>query len=233
MARILVQPDLQAPFHHIDSVPFLLAVNDKFKCNEWVNIGDEVDFHTESGKYKPDPDGMGFREEFEGAVRLLKQLYGIWPRMKVCVSNHTVRPLKKAFNAGIPSVFLKTYSEFLQAPPGWKWADEWEIDDILFIHGEGFSGQSGHIKAAEKHRQSTVLGHIHSYAGINFINNRRGEFIFGMNVGCLIDIKAYAFAYGKNIPHKPTLGCGVILDGIPQFIPMIVDSKNRWIGKIA
>lgn len=232
MARVLVQPDLQAPFQHIDTIPFLLSVNDKYKCNEWVNIGDEVDFSTLSVSHLPDPDGIGFKEEFNQAVDFLKELYKIWPRMKVCVSNHTIRPIKKALYAGVPSVFLKSYQEFLGAPKTWVWADEWEIDGVLYIHGEGFAGQMGHAKAADKHRQSVVIGHIHSFGGINYLNNRKNELIFGMNVGCLIDVKSYAFKYGKHFPNKPTLGCGVVIDGVPHFIPMLLNSKGRWIGKI-
>lgn len=45
--------------------------------------------------------------------------------------------------------------------------------------------------------------------------------IFGMNVGCLIDIKAYAMAYGKHCPRRPCLGAGVVIDGKTAFfIPM-------------
>lgn len=232
MARVLIQPDLQAPFHHQDSIPFLLTVNDKYKCNEWVNIGDEIDFSGLSSSFIPDPNGMGFQQEFHESLSFLRELYRIWPKMKVCVSNHTIRPFKKAFNAGLPSVFLKSYREFLEAPSGWEWRDDWEIDGVLYIHGEGFSGQYAHIKAAEKHRQSVTIGHIHSFAGINFINNRKNDLIFGMNVGCLIDMKSYAFNYGKHFPNKPTLGCAVVIDGVPTFIPMILNSKDRWIGKI-
>ena len=43
----------------------------------------------------------------------------------------------------------------------------------------------------------------------------------------LSDVDAYAFAYGKQFPKKPTLGCGVVLDGgrTAIFIPMDLGSK--------
>jgi len=232
VARVLVQPDLQAPFHHIDSIPFLLSVSDKYKCNDFVNIGDEVDFSTLSVSHVPDPDGIGFKEEFNQALNFMKELYKIWPRMKICVSNHTIRPIKKALYAGVPSVFLKTYQEFLGAPQTWVWRDEWEIDGVRYIHGEGLAGQMGHIRGAEKSRNSVVIGHLHAFGGINYLNNYKGDLLFGMNVGCLIDEKSYAFKYGKHFLHKPTLGCGVVIDGVPFFIPMLVNSKGRWTGKI-
>jgi len=43
---VLVISDLQYPFAHKDSLAFLKAVNRKYKCNEVVCIGDEVDMHA-------------------------------------------------------------------------------------------------------------------------------------------------------------------------------------------
>lgn len=45
--------------------------------------------------------------------------------------------------------------------------------------------------------------------------------IFGVSVGCGIDHKAYAFAYGKENTRKPVVGCSVVLQGkLPINIPM-------------
>ena len=59
---------------------------------------------------------------------------------------------------------------------------------------------------------------MHSFAGVQYSNT--GTTVWGMNAGCLIDIDAYAFEYGKHHPKKPVIGTGIIIDGIPQFIPM-------------
>jgi hypothetical protein len=230
--RTLVISDLQSPFHHQDALPFLLSVSDKYRCNNFVCIGDETDNSTISTSFVQDPDGIGFKEEFGQALDFLKKMYKLWPKMSVCISNHGIRPFKKAFNAGLPSIFLKSYEEFLEAPPGWRWADEFEFDGVRYVHGDGVAGQLGHIKMAEKARISTCIGHIHSYGGVNYLNNYKGQLIWAMNVGCLIDVKSYAFKYGKHFLHKPTLGCGIVLDGIPFFIPMLLNSKGRWIGKL-
>jgi hypothetical protein len=229
---VLVTPDLQAPFQHQDSLEFLSAVDYQFKCDEWINIGDEMDFHTLSVSHQPDVNGMSFSEEYNEAMKFFAKMYKRFPRTKVCVSNHTVRPLKKAWFAGIPSVFLRSYEEFMKAPPGWKWAQSWEVDGVKYEHGEGVAGQNGHIKCATENRQSTVIGHLHSFAGINYINNPKKEMIFGFNVGCLINMEAYAFHYGQHWRKKPTLGCGVIANGTPHFIPLKLDKRDRWTGKL-
>lgn len=165
--------------------------------------------------------------EHAEAVEALKKLYKLFPNVKVCTSNHTSRPFRKAFEHGLPKVFIKDYRDFMQAPKGWQWADSWEVDGTLFLHGEGFSGQNGALKAAQGHRQSVVIGHLHSFGGVTY-SASKNDLIFGMNVGCLINPRSYAFKYGKFLVNRPTLGCGVVLDGKQAiFVPMDLGFKQR------
>ena len=53
-----------------------------------------------------------------------------------------------------------------------------------------------------------------------------------MNVGCLINQKSMAFAYAKNFKTRFIIGCAVILNGIPRLLPMVLNDKGDWIGKI-
>lgn len=228
--KVMVTPDLQMPFHHRDSLDFLSAVIKKEKPSVHVNVGDEVDFHA-LGDWDHDPDGMSAGDELQAAQKALKDLYSLIPETLVCTSNHTARPFRKAFKHGIPRAFIKDYKEFLKAPKGWHWSDDWEIDDVIYEHGEGQSGRDGAIKAALANMQSTVIGHIHSFAGIQYSANSK-HLIFGFNTGCLIDRHAYAFAYGKKFKNKPILGCGIIDRGIPKFVPMLLDKNGRWVGKL-
>lgn len=226
---VLAISDLHAPFQHPDHIEFLSWLNNKFKPEEIVNVGDEIDAHALSD-YTHDPDGMSAGDELSKAIESLQPLYKMFPKMKVCTSNHTSRPYRRAQQFGIPRAFLKEYKEFLASPPGWEWADSWEVDGVIYEHGEGFSGQVGAINAAKSNMNSTVIGHIHSFAGIQYSANQK-HLIFGMNVGCLIDTKKYAFAYGRVIKTKPIIGCGLVVKGIPIFVPMILDRYDRWIGK--
>jgi hypothetical protein len=41
-----------------------------------------------------------------------------------------------------------------------------------------------------------------------------------MNVGALIDDKAPAFRYAKHLAYRAVHGAGLIVDGVPQFIPL-------------
>jgi hypothetical protein len=227
---VLAIPDLHCPFQHKDAFKFLKAVKAKYKPNEVVCLGDEIDGHAIS-MHDTDPDGLGAGQELEAAIAELKKLYKLFPKVKVCTSNHGSLPYRRAYKFGLPKAFLKSYKEFLQAPVGWTWADEWVIDNVVYEHGESFAGQQGAIKSANANMQNTVIGHIHAFAGIQYSANQK-HLIFGFNVGCLIDNSAYAFAYGKKFKAKPILGCGIIANGIPTFIPMILDKDGKWIGSL-
>ncbi|HYE77471.1 MAG TPA: phosphoesterase, partial [bacterium] len=136
---------------------------------------------------------------------------------------------RRAAKFGIPSVYLRTYADFMGAPPGWTWHESIEVDGVTYSHGEGFSGPLGALKCAQANMGPVVIGHLHSYAGVLF--NANPKFLFwGLNAGCLIDRHAYAFAYAKNSPAKPILGCGVVRGGVPTFVPMNLDKAGRWTG---
>lgn len=224
---VLAIPDLHLPFEHPDALEFLKWVRRKYLPDTVVCLGDEIDFHALSD-YDADPDGYSPGHELEKAIETLQDYYKLFPNVKICTSNHTARPFKRAFKSGIPRAFIRDYAEFLKAPAGWCWADKHEVDGIIYEHGEGQSGNQGAIKAAVGNMQSTVIGHLHSDAGIQYLANDK-HLIYGFNVGCLLDRHAYVAAYGKHMKKKPILGCGIINKGIPTFIPLILGRNGRWI----
>lgn len=217
--RVLAFPDLHSPFVNAQAVDFLKRVSRDVRPQQVICLGDEVDSYGLS-RFSKDPDLDNPGRELQRARDALQPFFDLFPRVKVCNSNHTQRGLKRAQEAGLPGAYLKPTSDVLGAPRGWTWADEWEIDDVLYMHGEGFSGIRGATDAAIAHRQSVVIGHLHAHAGITWIGSRAG-LIFGMNAGCLIDPSAPAFSYAKHSRHRPVLGCAFIEDGLyPRFIPL-------------
>jgi hypothetical protein len=228
--RVLVISDTQIPFHHKDYLAFLKAVARKYKTNEVVHIGDEVDMHA-LGQWEHDPDGYSAGDETRVAVKELKKLYKAFPRAKVCHSNHTSRALRKGYSAGIPAGFFKHISEVLEAPKGWVWDESFIIDGVKYQHGVGYSGPLGAKKASLDNARSTVIGHLHSHAGIQY--SATPEYlVFGMNVGSLIDNDTYAFAYGRTFSAKPIISCGLVLDGMPLLVAMALNKRGRWTGKL-
>ena len=226
----MVISDTQFPFEHRDTFSFLKAVKNRYKTDTTVHIGDELDFHCLS-TYDPDPDGFSSGHELEKGLESMRKLYALFPECSVVFSNHTSRPFKRAFKAGIPRAFLRDYSEFLQAPKGWKWAETWEIDGVVYEHGEGVSGPDAARRKAMYNMKPTVIGHIHSHAGIMYINNGTNQ-IWGFNSGCLIDFKSYSYLYAKHHPQKPVISLGVVDRGVPHLYPMTMDKHGRWDGNL-
>lgn len=229
MARVLVISDLQCPFDHDDYLPFLLKVYKHYKCDSVLCIGDELDQHA-LGDYGADPDGYSAGHELTKAIERLSRYYKAFPEVKLCESNHQARIFKRAFKSGIPIKYMKDFKEVIEAPDKWKWAHEWEIDGVRYIHGCGYTGTLGALNAAKDSLQSCVIGHLHSDAGILFYSNGK-EVLFGMNVGSGIDQKAYAFNYAKHSRRKTILSCGVVLDGHPFLIHMKTRA-GRWTGEL-
>jgi predicted phosphodiesterase len=139
----------------------------------------------------------------------------------LCLGNHDRLINRKALSFGLPSRAFKPFRDVWNFPLNWFEDFSWEIFGVRYTHGTGFSGQYAHIRAAEAHRQSTVIGHTHSTAAINYLVSEKDR-IFGMNVGSGIDRKAYAFNYGRDLPKKPVLSCGVVTDrgNFCQVFPM-------------
>lgn len=228
--RVLVIPDLQAPFHHPDSLEFLASVYDGAGCDTVVCIGDSLDLHG-LGRYTKDPSGMGALHEIEVGRAFLRELYDTFPVGTEVTSNHNSRLSRTAFEAGIPEELVIAQRELQQAPEEWDFCKRVEIDGVLYTHGEEYGGMYGFRRALDITGRSVVFGHTHSAGGVAY-KSIHGKMIFGMNVGCLIDFDAYAFNYARTSRYLPTLGCGVVLEGVPYFIPMFVDEDNRWTGTV-
>jgi len=228
--RVLIVPDLQIPFQHPDAFAFLKAVARKEGPTIVINIGDSIDANAIS-RYITSPDGYSAGMEHKLTLETLKEFYNIFPAGIEVESNHNARIYKRAYDAGIPKEYLKSYAELVEAPASWSFVESAEIDNIIYEHGHNFDGMYAARTAAIVNRKSTVMGHHHGFGGIHYIANRQ-DMIFGMNVGCLIDEKAYAFEYAKSHKFKPTLMCGVVDRGVPKIYPMVVDNTGRWIQEL-
>ena len=127
-------------------------------------------------------------------------------RFFLIIGNHDRIIMRKAYSSGLSKMWIKGYSEVL-GTPGWNFTESIEIDNVLYIHGEGGTARS----RARRDLQSIVQGHLHSQAYVEWIVGARFK-IFGMQVGCGVNNKSYAMAYGKEGP-KPAIACGVVLQG--------------------
>ena len=227
---ILILSDMHIPYSHPDMVPFLGAVKSKFKPTDVICIGDEIDQHSLSF-HDSNPDLLSAGDELEEAIKGLKPVYKLFPEVKVVESNHGSMLYRKGLHHNIPKKMLKAYGEVLEAPKGWTWHKEVRIKtilgDVLFRHSFG----KNVLKAAQENGCSVVQGHFHEDFSVSYAGNSY-KLLFGMVVGCLVDDDSMAFGYNKTFAKRPIIGVAVIVDGLPQLVPMILDKKGRWIGKL-
>lgn len=227
---ILIISDTHIPYHHKDLLPFLKAIKKKYKPDRVIHIGDEVDKHAMS-MHDSDPDLPSAGDELKQSLPIIKQLENLFPDMDILDSNHGSLVYRRALKHGIPKAYLRHYNEFLEVGKGWKWHDDLTLDTpggpVYFCHGK----VADVLKLAQSMGMSCVQGHYHSSYSIKYYGNSLGLY-FGLQVGCLIDKDSLAFRYNKTQRARPIIGLGMIIDGLPKLIPMVLNKNGRWIGKI-
>lgn len=212
--NILIIGDLHAPFNLPNYLEFCLEQQKKFKCGTVVFIGDVIDNHY-SSYHESDPDGMSAGDELDVAINELQKYYKVFPKASVIIGNHDRLVYRKAFTGGVSRRWIKEYKEVLKVP-NWDFVESLDLFDVNINHGEGGTARA----KMKKELQSQIQGHLHSDLYVDFIVGKNFR-IFGMQVGCGIDNKSYAMAYGKHF-KKPAIGCGVLLNKgtLPIVIPM-------------
>ena len=215
MSRVLGIGDLHAPFELDGYFDHCRHIQDSWDCETVIFIGDVIDSHY-SSYHETDADGMGGGEELDRSIECLEKWHTHFGKAKITIGNHDRLVMRKAQSGGIPTKWIRGYSEVLETP-NWKFVEREVIDDVQYIHGEGGTARSRCIKDM----QSTVQGHLHTQCYSEWKVGSRAR-IFGAQVGCGIDKDAYAMAYAKNFP-KPAIACLVCIDGetvVNEMMPL-------------
>jgi len=227
---ILIISDPHFPYQHPDLLAFLRACNAKFRPDRVVCVGDEADKHAMSF-HDHDPDLASAGDELKQTRRALRPLYKLFPKMDILESNHGSMVYRKGKHFGIPKDYLRSYQEVLQAPEGWVWHDELILQTVqgpvMFRH----QFKKDPLIHAQQMAMSIVQGHFHEDFDIQYVSSPH-RLLWAMTVGCLIDKQSLAFAYNKTNTKRPIIGTGVIINGLPQLVPMLLNSEGRWVGKL-
>ena len=219
MSRVLVIGDVHEPATHPAYRSFVEDLYYEWECDRVVFIGDILDLHSISF-HQRDVDCEGVTREADIASNGIAKWYKAFPKASVMIGNHDERVLRLAASVNIPSRFIKDYAETWNTPK-LSWSRDTIIDGVHYFHGTGCAGKSPALNAAIRTMMPTVIGHVHSVAGVSWAcapNSR----VFGMVTGCGVDIHHPAMNYGKNLIKKPILSAGVVIDGIPyhEIMPM-------------
>lgn len=230
--KILVIPDLHAPYQHPDAIEFLKHVRDVWHPNVVVSLGDEADYHALSF-HDSDPNLDSAGTELEKAKVFLAELHSHFPQLLICHSNHGSMQYRRAKAHGIPVQMLKRYRDVLLPgidSSGWAWRYAWRLQTalgpILFKH----QAAGTPIADAAHEQANLVVGHMHGTCGMDYAASS-GRLYWALTSGCLIDKDALAFAYGKHSKNKPIIACTIINDGVPYIIPMLLDEDGRWVER--
>ena len=216
----LIIGDTHLPFTHRDYLAFCRHTADKYRIKRVCHVGDIVDNHAISF-HDHDPNGMSPEAELLAARKELKRWVKAFPNVHCAIGNHDELGRRKAYTHGLPSQYLRSFSQVLDLPASWRFQFEWRFGNWRMTHGTGSSGHDAAFKQAVSSRISTAQGHIHTAAGVKFHASSK-DILWGLQVACGIDRKAYAYNYGRDFKDKPILGCGVVLDNgrVPLFEPM-------------
>jgi len=210
--KVLVIGDLHLPFTLDGYLDHCQKIYKKYNCDTVVFIGDILDLHF-SSYHETSTDGYGATEEHDLSVEMIKKWYKAFPNAHVTIGNHDSLIYRKAMTAGISKRWIQDFSQVL-GTPGWKWVTDVVIDDVLYTHGT-----TNAYTKAKQNLMSTVQGHLHSQAGIQFYVGAKTR-IFGFQVGCGVDMKTYAMEYGRNFP-KPVISCGVVINGLDPYLEVM------------
>lgn len=217
--NILVIGDTHIPFERKGYLEFCRYVQEKYNCGKVIHIGDIIDNHY-SSYHESDPDGQSAGDELKYAIERLKDWYQVFPEVQVCLGNHDELIHRKAYSSGLSRRWIKGYNEVLEIP-NWEFDIEYTINNVIYTHGTGTTGENAAYMKALNRRMSVVQGHIHTIANIKW-NVSEQDKIFSMQVGCGINDKEYAFNYAKAFSKKSIISCGVVLESgrIPIILPM-------------
>lgn len=200
--------DYHAPFNHPMYVRFLQDTFAKHGVTKVLCIGDLVDNHAIS-RHVSEPDALDPERELEMGRVCVAELTTAFPEALMCNGNHDTIPKRQARDLGIPPAYIRNVREVWDVPETWVVAEEFILQDVYYFHGIGSSGMHAAYNRAKSMGMSVVQGHCHANGGVKFLTNPVRKW-FGLDTGCGVDIKRYAFRYGKAFVNRPTLGCGVV-----------------------
>ena len=182
--------------------------------------------------HESDPDLLSSSDELAASRQYLNKLIKLFPKMDIMNSNHGSLPYRKAKTAGIPKSYMKELKEVYKAPKTWKWHDRLTI---TMSNGQklktGHMFQTNELLAAQKKGMCIAQAHYHTIFGVRYSATSE-KLIWGANVGCGLDDESLAFHYNKVFKDKPILGALIVKNGHPMPIPMMLDSKGKFTGKL-
>jgi predicted MPP superfamily phosphohydrolase len=209
--RLLIVPDLHAPFHDRKAFHALLRAGKEWKPDILVTLGDfldcaDVSFHDKSPQRK-----YTFKEEVESGNICLSALDDLGASEKVFVFGNHEHRLERFIARNAPQLdgMVSLEKELHLRSRGWKsvpYMTHTKIGKLHITHDCGNAGPSAHIKALHTFGGNIVIGHTHRMA-VHYEGNARGEQHVGAMLGWLGDIESIDYMHRVR-SNAWTLGFG-------------------------
>ena len=205
MKRIVVISDLQVPFHDEKAVKNVAAFIRKWRPDNVLCVGDEIDFQTISRWSSGRDEWSGtIGRDRDTAQRVLYQL----EVDHIVRSNHTDRLYKSLATRlpgliGLPELEYENFMGFKQLEIAFH-RKPYEISkDWIMVHGDEQSiNQNAGLTAlgaARRHGKSVVCGHTHRLGVSGFSEASGGvlgRVLRGLEVGHMMDEKQAFYTKG-------------------------------------
>lgn len=213
--RILVLNDLHAPFIREGALEFSKSIRDKYQCNEFMCVGDEIDVHA-SSFHDSEVDAMNADDELSAAKEQLALWHNEFPGMKIAYGNHSLIYHRKMNMVNLPSRLQPNMADLLETPT-WTWHHEiWVDDNTKIVHGVG---KRPHIMAKEL-GINVIAGHTHSQTYIRNEYLAKYGMVFAMQLGSFMDSNSYAARYARS--HMPSIpSIGVLIQNEQSWTPIL------------
>lgn len=191
--KILVCPDVHAPFHDRDAFNLFLKVARKWKPNVLVLIGDFADCYSISAHRKDPGRQANLVNELALVNKELDRLEALRIRRVIyCCGNHENR-FERYIADRAPELFetanMKTLLKIKER--GWEWVpyQSWtKIGKLAFSHDIGYSGKTCAQQSLASFGGNIVIGHSHRGAVV-YSGTVDGTKHVALNVGWLGDNK--------------------------------------------
>lgn len=211
LRRVLVLPDLHAPYHNRAGFALFLKVARALKFYYLVSIGDFYDCYCVSRYVKHPNKERNLYEELQlGQTLCLNELDRIpFEQRIITLGNHDVRP-----DLYLQEKAPEIYTQFVQEDwlgfktRGWKvvnYKDHMMLGKVMLTHEVGETGALAVLNAVQ---DNVVTGHDHQ---MNYIvrGNAKGILHVSATFGWLGDPEHASYMYNVKAKRKWAPGFGV------------------------
>lgn len=199
--KILVLPDIHAPYHDAPALNLIELVVRKEKPTHVVCIGDLADCYAISAHQKTPERRFFWQEEIETAAAVVKRIRSWGDAFSMCEGNHETRLARYVMDKA-PDL-MPTHPSIREllgiAKQEWhEYRTHFMIGGMSFTHDLGHAGPNSLKQTLDAFGGCITFGHTHRL-GTHYDGNVDGSHRVAMNVGWLGDEKHINYMHAAKL----------------------------------